>query len=83
MSKSIENLIHIEQIENQNSQYLRTLEIDLKNYSDLESKSSIRVVITQNSDVQDKAKIAVFHFTEKNGKLYLTLLDFESFNCSV
>lgn len=83
MTKSIKNLIHIEQIENQNSQYLMTLERDIKNYSDLESKSSIRVVITQNSDVQDKPKIAVFHFTEKNGKLYLTLLDFESFNCSV
>jgi len=82
MTKSIENLIYVEKLHYQDSEYLTELKNEYNYYDEIESKS-IRVVITKKSKSQIMGDIKVFHFTEKNGKLYLTLLDFESFRCSV
>lgn len=81
MTNSIERLIHVAEIEEQN-QYLMTLKKDYIFYSNIEPQS-IRIVTTHESYTHNKFVISAYHFTEKNGKLYLTLMDFESFNCSI
>ena len=69
-------------MENDNESYLNKLKKDLPYYKDLE-KRSIRVVFTDNASEKGKYGIRIYHFTEKQDRLYLTLLDFYSIDISV
>lgn len=82
MSKSIQSLIQTSSMENDNESYLNKLKKDLPYYKDLE-KRSIRVVFTDNASEKGKYGIRIYHFTEKQDRLYLTLLDFYSTDTSV
>ncbi len=82
MSKSIQSLIQTTSMENDNESYLNKLKKDLSFYKDLESKS-FRVILTDNASGKGKCGIQIYHFTEKQDRLYLTLLDFYSIDTSV
>ncbi|TNE52873.1 MAG: hypothetical protein EP338_13880 [Bacteroidetes bacterium] len=82
MSKSIDFLLEIGAVEDYEELRMKMLREERKFYQDLE-KRSIRIVLTRKNLPPGKPKTAIFHFTKKNGKLFLTLMDFESYNCSV
>lgn len=82
MSKLIQSLIQTTSIENDNKSYLNKLKKDLPYYKDLESKS-IRVILTENASKKRKRGIRIYHFTEKQDRMYLTLLDLYSIDTSV
>ena len=78
MSSVIENLIRVEKIEMNDKDYIKALENDSSFYSNMEDKT-IRVILT-NAD--SECPIRIFHFTTKNNKLYLTLIDLYSYDTS-
>ena len=82
MSRTIQHLIRTTSMEDGDISYLNKLEKDYYYYKDLESKS-LRVILTEKGEERNKSGIRIFHFTEKQNKWYLTLMDFYSFDTSV
>ncbi len=81
LSRTIEHLIHVGEMEDSEPNYIVKLSTDLKKWKRIEERSQ-RIVITWKSTTTDDACIAAFHFVKKHGRFYLVLMDFESYNCS-
>ena len=82
MSNAIKNLIQTRGKEGADASYLKKLKKDLAFYKKME-KNSLRIVITDKKSPTVGGKTRIFHFHEKNGRLYLFLIDFYSIDGSV
>ena len=82
MSNAIKNLIQTRGKEGADASYLKKLKKDLAFYKKME-KNSLRIVITDKKSPTVGGKTRIFHFHEKNCKLYLFLIDFYSIDGSV
>lgn len=80
MSSVIGNLIQVEKMEMKDTDYVKVLEKDSIFYSNLENKT-LRVVLA-NADSDDENWLKIFHYTIKNNRLYLTLVDLYSYDTS-
>ncbi|MBQ7489600.1 MAG: hypothetical protein IJP65_03055 [Bacteroidales bacterium] len=79
MSNAIKNLIQTRGKEGADASYLKK---DLAFYKKME-KNSLRIVITDKKSPTVGGETRIFHFHEKNGRLYLFLIDFYSIDGSV
>lgn len=80
MSSVIGNLIQVEKMEMKDTDYVKVLEKDSIFYCNLENKT-LRVVLA-NADSDDENWLKIFHYTIKNNRLYLTLVDLYSYDIS-
>lgn len=82
MCRAIQHLIRTVSMEDGDIGYLNKLKKDFLYYKHLENKS-IRLILTEKTEKQGECGTRIFHFTEKQNRLYLYLLDFYSFDVSV